>query len=230
MQDLKPDVVKVVLRLLESAGKTNGLGLQNDAVLLQEYLEGDEFVVDTVSRNGEHKVTAIWKYDKRRVNDAASVYFGLSLVPAEGVVNEVIDYQLQVLDGNGPAHGEVRFCCGSPVLIDIDTRYHGGILDGGAFAKLAERPRKLLAHGYVVMIVSYKNGVMKSIPCIAIIEKVSAYLEKAIYVAPGDNMRQTVDMFTTPGNIMLKHKEVTRSSKVLLVFANSRSRGFRDGI
>ncbi|CAI5705883.1 hypothetical protein KXD40_009532 [Peronospora effusa] len=256
MQDLKPEPFQVVLRSLESAGtkdvvlclsleeakrtfdgilgKTNGLGLQNDAVLLQEYLEGDEYVVDTVSRNGEHKVTAIWKYDKRRVNDAASVYFGLSLVPAEGVVNEVIDYQLQVLDVlgmcNGPAHGEVKFCCGSPVLIDVDTRYHGGecawaplaniclgynqvtaavdsILDGEAFAKLADRPRKLLAHGYVALLVSYKNGVLKSMPGIAMIEKMPAFLKKAIFVAPGDNMRQTVDMFTTPGSIMLTHKD-----------------------
>ncbi|CAI5720303.1 unnamed protein product [Peronospora destructor] len=256
MQDLKPEPFKVVLKPLESAGtkdvvlclslgeakqtfdgilgKTNGLGLQNDAVLLQEYLEGEEYVVDTISHNGEHKVTAIWKYDKRCVNDAASVYFGLSLVPAEGVVNEVIDYQLQVLDvlgmWNGPAHGEVKLCRGSPVLIEIDTRYHGGecawaplanicvgynqvtaavdsVLDGEAFAKLADRPRKLLAHGYVAMLVSYKNGVLKSMPGIAMIEKMPAFLKMAIFIAPGDNVRQTVDTLTTPGCIMLTHKD-----------------------
>ncbi|KAL4133781.1 hypothetical protein PRIC2_004098 [Phytophthora ramorum] len=255
-QDLKPEPFEVVLKPLESAGtedvvlclsleeakrtfegilgKINGLGIQNNAVLLQEYLEGDEYVVDTVSRNGEHKVTAIWKYDKRRVNDAAFVYFGLSLVPAEGMVNDMIDYQFQVLDAlgirNGPAHGEVKFCHGSPVLIEVGSRCHGGegawvpianicvgynqvtaavdsILEGEAFASLAERPRKLQAYGCEAMLVSYKNGVLKSTPGIAEIEKMPAFLKKEIFVAPGDNMRQTVDMFTTPGSIMLTHKD-----------------------
>ncbi|EEY59748.1 uncharacterized protein PITG_20994 [Phytophthora infestans T30-4] len=255
-QDLKPEPFEVVLKPLESAGtedvvlclsieeaqrtfggilgKINGLGIQNDAVLLQEFLEGDEYVVDTVSRSGEHKVAAIWKYDKRRVNDAAFVYFGLSLVPAEGIINEMIDYQFQVLDAlgirEGPAHGEVKFCGGSPVLIEVGSRCHGGegawvpianmcvgynqvtaavdsILDGEAFAKLSDRPTKLLAYGCEAMLVSYKNGVLKSIPGIAEIEKMPAFLKKEIFVGPGDNMRQTVDMFTTPGSIMLTHKD-----------------------
>ena len=116
------------------------------------------------------------------------------------------------------------------MLIEVDTRYHGGecawaplanicvgynqvaaavdsILDGDAFAKLADRPRKLLAHGYVAMLVSYKNGVLKSMPGIAMIEKMPAFLKKAICVAPGDKICQTVDIFTTPGSIMLTHKD-----------------------
>ncbi|KAF4325300.1 hypothetical protein BBO99_00000375 [Phytophthora kernoviae] len=255
-QDLKPEPFEVVLKPLESAGtedvvlclsieeahrtfegilgKINGLGLENDAVLLQEYLEGDEYVVDTVSRNSEHKVTAVWKYDKRRVNDAAFVYFGLSLVPAEGIVNDMIEYQFKVLDAlgirNGPAHGEVKFCRGAPVLIEVGSRCHGGegawvpianicvgynqvdvavdsLLDAEAFDKMPERPRKLLAYGCEAMLVSYKNGVLKSTPGIAEIEKMPAFLKKEIFAAPGDNMRQTVDMFTTPGSIMLTHKD-----------------------
>lgn len=187
---LQPTPFEVVLKPLESAGtedvilclsmdqakktfdsilgKVNGLGLENRAVLLQEYLEGDEYVVDTVSRNGEHKVVAVWKYDKRRVNNAAFVYFGLSITPATGVVNELIAYQFNVLDAlgirNGPAHGEVKFCRGSPVLIEVGARCHGGegawvpiankcvgynqvdaaidsYLDPEAFAKLPERVR-----------------------------------------------------------------------------------------
>jgi hypothetical protein len=36
----------------------------NDAVVVQEYLTGVEYVVDTVSRHGKHKVVALWAYDK----------------------------------------------------------------------------------------------------------------------------------------------------------------------
>ena len=33
-------------------------------VLVQEYLYGTEYAVDVVSRNGVHKVTAVWRYEK----------------------------------------------------------------------------------------------------------------------------------------------------------------------
>jgi hypothetical protein len=41
-------------------GKVNGLGFYNKNILVQEYLEGPEYVIDIVSRDGEHKVMAIW--------------------------------------------------------------------------------------------------------------------------------------------------------------------------
>ena len=37
-------------------GAINGLGVVNEGVLLQEFLEGKEYVVDSVSRDGRHKV------------------------------------------------------------------------------------------------------------------------------------------------------------------------------
>lgn len=60
-------------------GKRNGLGLVNDGALVQEFLAGKEYVIDKVSRDGEHKLVAIWEYDKRPVNGANFVYFGMRL-------------------------------------------------------------------------------------------------------------------------------------------------------
>ena len=65
-------------------GAINGLGLVNEGVLVQEFLDGTEYVIDSVSRDGVHKVTAIWEYDKRSVNDANFVYFGMKMLPASG--------------------------------------------------------------------------------------------------------------------------------------------------
>lgn len=36
-----------------------------------------------MSRDGEHKLVAVWKYDKRSVNNANFVYFGMSLMPTD---------------------------------------------------------------------------------------------------------------------------------------------------
>ncbi|KAF0695209.1 Aste57867_13973 [Aphanomyces stellatus] len=217
-------------------GKVNGLGLTNTCVLAQEYLDGDEYVIDTVSCNGKHKVTAIWKYDKRRVNDAAFVYFGLSIVPAStDVVNKLIDYQFTVLDAlgfkNGPGHGEVKFCRGSPVLIEVGARCHGGegawvpIADTcvgynqvdvsvdvyvgrqSVFDALPERPLSLPKYGCEVMLVVYEDGILRGWPGMAEITRMKSYLRKDLLVKVGDRIRRTIDMFTTPGSILLIHSD-----------------------
>ena len=40
----------------------------------QEFLAGDEYVVDTVSRDGVHKCVAIWKYIKQPLNGVPNVF------------------------------------------------------------------------------------------------------------------------------------------------------------
>lgn len=90
----------------------------NKEVLIQEYLMGEEYAVDTVSATGTHKVTALWKYDKRAVNGAPCVYFATILQGAgeeeeEAEGRRVCDYVLkEVLPALGvewgPTHTEVR--------------------------------------------------------------------------------------------------------------------------
>ena len=95
-------------------------------VLLQEYLQGEEWIVDTMSRDGEHKVTrgmnamapdlpcmqllttapipsaqvlALWRYDKGEANGAPFCYFGAEPVGCTGAhARRVVDYALAVLD------------------------------------------------------------------------------------------------------------------------------------
>ena len=91
LREWNPDPYKVIVKPNQSAGSDdvflcnseedvkrgfdkingaiNGLGVVNEGVLIQEFLEGKEYVVDSVSRDGKHKVMAIWEYDKRHVND-----------------------------------------------------------------------------------------------------------------------------------------------------------------
>ena len=38
--------------------------LRNDGMLVQEFLDGIEYVVDSISRNGKHIVVGIWQYKK----------------------------------------------------------------------------------------------------------------------------------------------------------------------
>jgi hypothetical protein len=57
-------------------------GAKHDTVLVQEFIKGSEYVLDVVSRNGEHKLVTIWKYDKRPTNRASFCYFRTKLINA----------------------------------------------------------------------------------------------------------------------------------------------------
>ncbi|CAN0503402.1 unnamed protein product, partial [Laminaria digitata] len=64
----------------------NGLGRVNEGALGMQCLDGAEYVVDSVSRDGEHRICAIWEYDKRSINDTNFVYFGMDLKSATSKV------------------------------------------------------------------------------------------------------------------------------------------------
>ena len=64
-------------------GKVNSLGCVNEGVLVQEYLQGTEYVVDTVSLAGAHKCVALWEYDRRPTNGAGFVLHGQRLMTAD---------------------------------------------------------------------------------------------------------------------------------------------------
>jgi biotin carboxylase len=148
LEEWKPDPFKVIVKPTDSAGsedvtlcqdllgvqtafgniigKVNGLGLVNKTILVQEYLEGSEYVVDMVSLNGHHKVVAIWEYDRRPANGAGFVTHGCSLLSAsDDRCQELIAYQKQVCAAlgimNGPSHGKMKWSNNSPCLLSVDA-------------------------------------------------------------------------------------------------------------
>lgn len=115
----------------------------NDVVLVQEFLAGPEYAVDTVSSDGETKVIAVWKYDKRRANGAPCVYFGTMLEAAapgseaRRVADYVVQEVLPALGVNwGPTHTEVIMApaagragvlpgeATAPLIVECNCRWH----------------------------------------------------------------------------------------------------------
>ena len=101
-------------------------------ILVQEFLSGVEYAVDLVSRDGEHKVAAIWRYDKRPANGAAFCYFKTELVDSEMDENvaAVCDYIKGSLDALGVKFG-LSHCEAivvdderGPMLIEVNCRQH----------------------------------------------------------------------------------------------------------
>ncbi|HEY1619515.1 MAG TPA: hypothetical protein VGG25_17975 [Streptosporangiaceae bacterium] len=120
-------------------GKTNLMMRPNDAVLAQEYLDGDEFVVNTVSRDGTHWFTDAWLSRKAVVsgsgngNGAAGtrrIYDHEDLLAADDPrLAPVLPYVGEVLDAlgitDGPAHTELIAAPRGPCLLETGARVSG---------------------------------------------------------------------------------------------------------
>lgn len=117
----------------EIVGKLNPKGGLNDTVALQEFLAGDEYIVDTVSKDGRHLCVAIWSQGKRKNlpwNPTGIITTENRLLQPAGELQDLlVDYVFKVLDAfdyrHGPCHTEVMFTSRGPVLIEVNCRMHG---------------------------------------------------------------------------------------------------------
>lgn len=108
-------------------GSTNGE--KHEKVLVQEFAQGTEYAADVVSKAGEHKIAALWKYDKRPANGAAFVYHATELVDADTPVGRAVsEYVMDALDALGVhwglSHTEVIVDEKGPRLVEVNCRQH----------------------------------------------------------------------------------------------------------
>lgn len=112
--------------------QANALGADNQAVLVQEFLDGVEYAVDTVSLGARRKLTAIWQYRRPAGSDNFVCYDAMTLLPYTGTRQDALrDYAFEVLSALsisfGPAHCELMWVGGEPVLVEVGARLTGGI-------------------------------------------------------------------------------------------------------
>ncbi|MEV5277451.1 ATP-grasp domain-containing protein [Streptomyces sp. NPDC052811] len=110
----------------------NMFGTSNAEVLVQSYLKGTEYIVDTVSADGHHYTCGVWQYEKTLLPSGRNIYNRDLLVdPESELVPALTSYLgevLQALDVRwGPAHAEVIVTPDGPVLVEIGTRLNGNI-------------------------------------------------------------------------------------------------------
>jgi biotin carboxylase len=211
-------------------------GAQGAAVLLQEFLRGKEYIVDTVSRDGEHKTTLVWVYDRRPANGADFVCFGQQCVPAdEPVARQLIAYTRRVLDAlnitDGATHTEVMMTPSGPCLVEVSSRCHGdagswmplaqamtgytqvdacvdAFLDAEAFDRLPDvPPSPFLAAGQVVMTVSFQEGLIYAAPGFDLIRSLRSFVSLEENVHVGDRLKKTVDLSGVTGVCVLVNSD-----------------------
>lgn len=212
-------------------------GGYNTEVLCQEFLKGKEYVVDSASRDGEHKTTAVWVYDKRPANGAAFVYFGmLPIDTASMEAKLLINYTNLVLDAlgmkNGASHAEVILTASGPCLVEMNCRAHGGdgnwrslaraltggysqveacvdaYLDKKSFQSLPKiPPSPAKAFGEEVILVSYAEGYVIGTPGYDAIKALESFVYLETGVTIGCKVERTVDLLTSLGSAILLHED-----------------------
>merc|ERR1719356_770401 len=219
------------------------VGSQNGAVLCQEFLKGKEYVVDHVSRDGVHKTTMVWVYDKRKANGGDFVYYGMIPVAIDSKeAQEMIPYVRGVLDAlgikNGPSHGEVMMTQRGACLVEMNCRAHGGdgawdplameltggftqvnctvaaYMDEAAFAKIPDMPPcPYKAVGQNVMLVSFAEGTVKSTPGYDQIKAMDSFVSLETSIESGTRVDRTIDIFTSAGSLILMHHDAKTLEK-----------------
>ncbi|KAG5189900.1 ATP-grasp domain-containing protein [Tribonema minus] len=210
-------------------------GAVNREALVQDFLEGVEYVVDTVSCKGAHKAMAVWRYDKRPANGAPFVYHATELRAASGrEEGAVVAYAMQALDALGvrigTAHIEVMLTRDGPRLIEYNGRWHltdfrelcndcvgynaidatvDAYLDHEAFDALPPAPLKLAAAGRVVHLVCHTAGTVAAVRHGAAIRALRSFRAMDVYGAFGVGQRvsPTIDIRSDAGWVHLSHAD-----------------------
>jgi biotin carboxylase len=217
----------------EILGSDNYFGLENEAVLVQECIDGIEYVVDTISSRGRHHTTNICRYEKE-VIDGAFVYKKVEYFPPTGdLANALIQYNDQVLDALGihigPSHSEIYLTDEGPVVVEVGARVSGGkvgpmavehcsvvsplnmivdsYVNSEAFDAAADRPADFVKEATCACLINRYSGKVKGFPGIEEIKTLPSYYHHELFFRPGQEVGPTRDLFSATGWVLLANAD-----------------------
>ena len=98
-------------------------------ILMQERIIGKEYIVNTVSCAGKHRLVSMWAYDKIQMNGSNVYNYAESINRLDIGHSALVRYAYDVLDAiglqYGPVHGEYMVDEKGPVLIEVNCRPMG---------------------------------------------------------------------------------------------------------
>lgn len=213
----------------EVIGRPDCFGAMNHSVLVQDYLEGDEFIVNTVTRDGTHKVVDIWQCIKNLGPHGSPVYdYHRPVARRDPVGEDVVAYTKQAVTAlgilNGAGHSEVMLTASGPVLIETGARLMGSTLpwvhekfsgtshvrllalaltDPARFMDFPDDDVRWSRPMRQVYLVNDRAGVCRSDGWKDAFRSLDSFVALNVPIRPGDVVPQTVDLATVPGYVYL---------------------------
>lgn len=227
---------EMIKNIKELFDEENVFGDINSELLIQEYIEGEEYIVNTVSSNGKHRVTLIWKYSKVKTREGSVIYDIMETVDELNLGEaEMIEYAYKVADAigikYGPIHGEYMIDENGPVLIEVNCRPCGGtlmpefldrisgqhetdsILDAylksNLFNEHRKEPYRLFAKGVIKDFIVPHDLVAISTSIHSIAEQLESHYKTSFEEIhwPGKAFIKTKDLYTSCGLIYLVNED-----------------------
>jgi biotin carboxylase len=229
-------------------------GAVNTEVLVQEFLKGTEYVVDTVSSDGRRHTSGVWRYEKTLLPSGQNIYNrDILIAPDEEPVPALITYVHEVLAALevrwGPAHAEVIVTDRGPVLVEIATRLNGQLNPGfqqlclghdqagltaraytdpeGFAAEHGDRVYRKLRSAYSYNTPTTLDGVVAAVDqeTVAAINALPSVFLTSVKYAPGARIRPTTDLLSAALRIYL-----TSSDDEALRADYERARALKDAV
>ncbi|ASW53287.1 hypothetical protein CIK06_02455 [Plantactinospora sp. KBS50] len=196
-------------------GRVNQFGEVDDRLLVQQFVTGTEYVVDTFTRDGWHTLVDVCAYGKTVNGPHMAVYDTMRWVePEDPAVAVLLPYVSAVLDAVGvrfgPAHVEVMLTADGPLLIELGARPHGGgqprfNLNATGDSQIERAVRavqglptpggyRLLKHQTCVFHIAPRSGTVRNVAALSGIPQLASHHFSVQNLADGDHVPQTRDL------------------------------------
>lgn len=223
----------------KALNRRNFMGEYNAQLLLQSYLDGPQYIVNTVSHRGRHIVTDAWHMTIETLPGSAIVANEVHLLDAaEPRARALIDYTLEVLSvlgiDNGAAHTELKWTADGPALIELGARLMGAAMDrpsyraalqetqasawAGLLASDDEAAEASVRRGHFVrrralskVFFSFSGaGVVRSVDGLRRLRELPSFHAHYRALQVGDRVWRTADTLACGGVVYLVHDDPKR--------------------
>lgn len=208
-------------------------GQVNDGVLVQERVIGTEYIVNTVSFEGQHYLTSMWKYKRKKEKGGGNVHdLAINLSKFEVGSTKLVKYAFDVCDAlqidYGACHAEFMIDSKGPALIEVNCRPMGGSMPTNFLKSIwghhetnlvlkSYLNHKKMYHAYSSHSQKYSNAMIKfiispltsnyySVPLINIAKHLKSYVSISITTGDKQKVDRTIDLETSPALLYLQNK------------------------
>lgn len=209
----------------------NLFGITNSELVVQEYLPGPEYMVNTMSVAGRHFVTDMWLGVDTDEEEISTDLYAELVRPGGECHDAVADYVRAVLDctgvDTGPAHVEVRYTPAGPALVELGARLQGALSPRSVHRATGLDPIELTVDAYLapsaalqalqaggvgsharfVYFHSDYGGTVTSRPDLSGMYALESVQEVLLAVREGDRLQPTADAVGRPGYAYLVHED-----------------------
>lgn len=216
-------------------GNVNLMMCPNNELLVQTFLEGDEYVINTVSHEGQHWLTDAWRCSKTLSREGRKIYDSEYLMHQDDpCLATLVDYVEGVPDAlaitEGPAHTEVILTSQGPRLLETGARLSGlanptalraatgadqvgltvqACLNPGRLSRHPRRYQRLQA-ACTLNLIARSQRVFEVSQVSAQLNSLASFNSARWRLADGRTLMPTIDLNSSPGAVFLVHPDPER--------------------